>query len=138
MERAAGICGPGPRQYGASAPESEPETKALVNLCRERCVSHVLAFHSQGEEIYSAVWLAHPPAQQKNGRDFRRLKRVRPLEAPSSAWLPMGALRIGLFRKMGRPGFTFEVGKGRNPLPCEQLDSIYERLEESLLLAAVM
>lgn len=136
MERAAGIFGPGARQYGGPSPESEPETKALTQLCRERCVSHVLAFHSQGEEIY---W-------RYGSRTPRRSKKMAEIFSASSGYAqeaPIGLASHGGFKdwfiqEMGRPGFTFEVGKGTNPLPCEQLDSIYERLEESLLLAAVM
>ena len=136
MERAAGIFGPGPRQYGGPSPESEPETIALTRLCRERCVSHVLAFHSQGEEIY---W-------RYGSRTPRRSKKMAEIFAASSGYTqeaPIGLASHGGFKdwfiqEMGRPGFTFEVGKGQNPLPCEQLDSIYDRLEESMLLAAVM
>ena len=36
QERAAGIGGPSPRQWGGPAPESEPETRAMTELCR-RC-----------------------------------------------------------------------------------------------------
>ena len=59
------------------------------------------------------------------------------LEAPVGL-ASHGGFKDWFIREMGRPGFTFEVGKGENPLPCEQLDPIYQRLEESLLLAAVM
>ena len=52
MEQESGITGPAPRQYGGDAPESEPETQALVRLCRSQPFRHALAFHSQGEEIF--------------------------------------------------------------------------------------
>ncbi len=51
-EEAAGIFGPGPTRYGGPRPHSEAETVALCDLCRRYPIAHVLALHSQGEEIY--------------------------------------------------------------------------------------
>ncbi len=136
MEHSAGIWGPSPRQYGGSAPESEPETKALTKLCRSRRVSHVLAFHSQGEEIYWRYG-RHTPHRSKRMAEILAASTGYALEAPVGL-ASHGGFKDWFIKEMGRPGFTFEVGKGENPLPCEQLDPIYQRLEESLLLAAVM
>ena len=37
-----------------------------------------------------------------------------------------------------RPGYTIEVGRGRNPLPISQFDSIYARNLDMLLLSSVI
>lgn len=55
MERESGITGPAPRQYGGPAPESEPETQALVRLCRSHPFRHALAFHSQGKKSFGSM-----------------------------------------------------------------------------------
>ena len=51
LEREAGIYGPGPTRFGGFSPESEPETLALTELCRNRKIRHVLALHTQGQVI---------------------------------------------------------------------------------------
>ena len=51
-ERALGIYGASPTRFGGTKPESEPETVAVVNLCRDTKIRHAVALHSQGEVIY--------------------------------------------------------------------------------------
>ena len=41
-------------------------------------------------------------------------------------------------QQTGRPGFTIEVGKGQNPLPLQQLESIWERLQELMMLSVLV
>ena len=55
MQEAAaknGYTHPAPRRYSGPSPESEPETRAVADLCRRVAFRHVVALHSQGEEIY--------------------------------------------------------------------------------------
>lgn len=49
-----------------------------------------------------------------------------------------GGFKDWFVEKFRRPAFTVEVGKGRNPLPIEALDGIYEKLREMLVLAVVL
>jgi g-D-glutamyl-meso-diaminopimelate peptidase len=37
-----------------------------------------------------------------------------------------------------RPGYTIEVGIGRNPIPISQFDTIYRENEEVMLLAPII
>ena len=37
-----------------------------------------------------------------------------------------------------RPGYTIEAGYGENPLPIEDLEPIYARLMEAMLLAVMV
>ena len=53
LERQNEIYGPAKTRFGGYFPESEPETVALCNLCRQNNIRHVVAFHSQGEVIYA-------------------------------------------------------------------------------------
>lgn len=39
---------------------------------------------------------------------------------------------------LGIPSFTFELGKGRNPLPLSDFERVYKSIEETLVLACVM
>ena len=64
-EEKAGIWGPSPTRYGGIKPESEPETKAICDLCRRANICHALALHSQGEVIYHGYKNIHPKKSKK-------------------------------------------------------------------------
>ena len=136
MERENGIDGPSPRQFGGACAESEPETRALTALCRRAQFRHVLALHSQGEEIY---W-------QYGERTPDTARMMANILAASSGYAvaePTGLASHGGFKdwfieEMGRPGFTIEMGRGKNPLPLDEFEPIYEKAREMLLLAALM
>ncbi|HIW72945.1 MAG TPA: M14 family metallocarboxypeptidase [Firmicutes bacterium] len=132
----SGITGPAPRQYGGPAPESEPETRALVSLCRRADFRHVLALHSQGEEIYWRYGENTPPRAQM-------MAEVMAASSGYAAADPEGLASHGGFKdwfiqETGRPGFTIELGKGVNPLPAADLEPVYGKAQEMLLLAALM
>lgn len=133
LEQRAGIIGPSPRRYGGTGPESEPETKALCRFCRANNFNKAFAFHSQGREIY---W-------NYGSKTPRESRYIAELFAKSSGYMlsqPEGLAQYGGFKDwfieyFEKPGFTIEVGKGKNPLPISQLDEIYNDLEEAMLLA---
>ena len=49
-----------------------------------------------------------------------------------------GGFKDWFIDTLGRPGFTFEVGKGKNPLPVSDLEPIYAKLKEALVLSILM
>lgn len=136
MEQKQGIYGPASRQYGGTHPESEPETAALTALCRRVPFRHAMALHSQGQEIYWEYGPRTPP----------KARLMAGVMAASSGYLaaqPEGLASHGGFKdwfieEFGRPAFTVELGRGQNPLPVSDLLPIYERVEEMLLLTALM
>ncbi|HIZ54849.1 MAG TPA: M14 family metallocarboxypeptidase [Firmicutes bacterium] len=136
MEEEAGIHGPSPRQYGGPRPHSEPETRAVASLCMGFGIRRVLAFHSQGEEIYYSY----------GDRTPENAKIIADAMAASSGYrvcVPDGLASHGGFKdwfieKFGRPGFTIEIGKGENPLPVQDLEPIYARLFEMMLLSILI
>lgn len=136
MELENGITGPAPRQFGGVKPESEPETHALCNLCRKMIFRRAYAFHSQGEEIYWEYGSKTP----KNSLDI-----ARSLSAASgySMARPQGLASHGGFKDwyinvFARPGFTIEIGKGKNPLPLAYFDDIYGKIEKMLILGLLL
>lgn len=135
LETEAGITAPGPTQFGGTAPESEPETQSLTALCRSEAFRHVLAFHSQGEEIY-----AQYGAQTRGAALMTRILALtsgyRLVENAGLA--AHGGFKDWFIHEFGRPGFTIEIGRGQNPLPLSDLDPIYARLREMMTLAAIM
>ena len=136
LELKSGITGPAMTRFGGYAAESEPETKALTELCRRNRIRHVVAFHSQGEVIYWTYGENEPP----------KAKKMAQIMATSSGYaldVPIGIATGGGFKdwfikEFNRPGFTVEVGKGKNPLPATDLDPIYAQLKEMLILCAIM
>lgn len=136
MEKENGIDAPSPRQWCGPEPESEPETKALVALCCRANFRHVIALHSQGEEIY---W-------RYGDRTPSNARVMAEVMAASSGYTiadPEGLASHGGFKdwfieQTGNPGFTIELGKGKNPLPVSEFEAIYAKAQEMLLLAALM
>lgn len=135
-EEASGIVSPMPRQYGGKSPHSEPETKAVANLCCSFNVRCAFAFHSQGEEIMFEYGEHTPQAS----------KYIASLLASCSGYQvirPTGLASHGGFKdwfidKLHRPGFTVEIGRGVNPLPITDLEPIYIKLKEMLVVAALV
>lgn len=131
-----GIIGPAPRQFGGYYPESEPETKALVELCRTRRIRHVVALHSQGEVIYWRFDRCEPPRSRKMAEIFATCSGYA-LDDPTDLAVG-GGFKDWFIQEFYRPGFTVELGKGTNPLPPEQAEPIYHSVQELLMLATVM
>jgi len=136
LEQAEGINSPQPRRFGGYSPESEPETQATVRLCGEYRFRSVYAFHSQGEEIYWQYGSHTPPKSALMARVLAMASGYTPV-------LPTGTASHAGFKdwfieRYHRPGFTIEIGRGKNPLPVEELENIYSRLEEMMTLAMVM
>lgn len=136
QEIAQGIRGPAPGRFGGFAPESEPETRALCDLCRRIPFAKVIAFHSQGEELY---WKYGARTPKSAGHLAERLAGA----AGYAVREPQGLAAHGGFKDwfiqtFGRPGFTVEVGRGQNPLPIGQFAGIYARLEPMLALGLAL
>ena len=128
-----GVFGPSPTRYGGPYPLSEPETQALVNFVSSHNFRLVLSYHSQGELIF---WLYNnitPPNALEIGNIFSKLSGYT-LERnpPVSAY---AGFKDWFIETYNRPGYTFEVGLGRNPLPISQFDKIYQDNREVLLSA---
>lgn len=136
LEQSQGIDGPSPRRYGGSAPASEPETQALVNLCERMNFRSVLALHSQGEEIYWKYGDRTPAGAALMARVLAMASGYE-LKTPVTI-ASHGGFKDWFIEKYGRPGFTVEMGKGRNPLPLTDLEPVYEQLEELFMLGVVM
>ena len=131
-----GIYGPSPTRFGGYKPNSEPETAALVSLCRKNNMRYCLALHSQGEVIYWNYGDFTPPKSRKIAQILATSADYA-LDTPISI-ATGGGFKDWLIKEFNRPGFTVESGKGIKPLPAEKADGIYERIKEMLMLYTVM
>lgn len=135
-ELALGITGPGPTRYGGTAPESEPESFSVADFTRAHDFRLVLAYHSQGEVIYWNFMDMAPPEGRPIGE---QLSRVSGYELDETVGIASYAgYKDWFIQDYRRPGYTVEVGLGRNPLPISQFDQIYSDNINLLLLASII
>ena len=130
-----GYTRPGPRDYVGRAPLDQQETKALAGYTDYIQPELVVAFHSQGKEIYWKFEDIEVPGAEELGRQLAAVSGYTLAETPySSSFAGYKDWFIKLYR---RPGYTIEVGSGENPLPLEQFDEIYRDNLGILVVAAL-
>lgn len=118
-----GYTGPAPRDYVGRAPLTQPEPKALAGYTEYIDPDLVLAYHTQGKEIYWQFLEYQVPGARELGEKFARISGYALSEpAVASSFAGYKDWFIKIFR---RPGFTVEAGSGVNPLPLSQFDEIY-------------
>ena len=118
-----GYTQPGPRDYVGRAPLNQVETKALADYTEALDPALVLAFHTQGKEIYWQFGDFFVPGAKELAEEFGRVSGYAVADTPyESGFAGYKDWFIQYFRK---PGFTIEAGKGVNPLPMEQFPEIY-------------
>ena len=119
-----GYVSPAPRDYVGRAPLEQVEARALAAYTLDTDPALVLAFHSQGREIYWQFEDVFVPGAQALGEEFARLSGYALADTPyESAYAGYKDWFIKYFRK---PGYTIEVGQGENPLPLSQFEEIYQ------------
>ncbi|MDP4132893.1 MAG: M14 family metallopeptidase [Bacillota bacterium] len=135
-EATYGITGPGPTRYSGPAPESEPETKAIVNFTRNHNFRLVLAYHTQGQVIYWDFMNMAPPEAKIIGETLARISGYS-LDV-STGIASYAGYKDWFIQEYRRPGYTIEAGLGKNPLPISQFDTIYAQNLGVLLYAATV
>lgn len=124
---------PSPSKYSGPYSESEPETKAIVDFVRSNRFDMLMAFHSQGGEIYYDFDGKAAENSRKLAMEFADVSGYVPSEPTGSA--AFGGCKDWFIEEFGKAGFTIEMGHGKNPLPREMLDNIYEENAKILLHA---
>jgi len=136
LEISQGITGPAPRDYGGSAPLSEPESSSVVAFTKNHNFRLVIAYHTQGEEIYWQFQNLAPSDALPIARQFSRASGYRVSLNPGEA--AYAGFKDWFIQDYRRPGYTIEVGRGINPLPISQFNSIYNKNEEIMILATLV
>ena len=117
-------------------PESEPETRILAALCRRLPFRHAVALHTQGEEIYWRYGAHTPPQSEMMARVLAAVSGYAVADPSEEA--AHGGFKDWFIDTFHRPAFTLELGRGQNPLPLRDFESIYAKAREMLLLSLLL
>lgn len=118
-----GFTTPGPRDYVGRAPLDQVEARALANYTQIIDPALVLAYHTQGGEIYWQFENIFVPGARELGEEFARVSGYDLADTPYNS--SFAGYKDWFIRFFRRPGYTIEAGRGENPLPISQFDEIY-------------
>jgi g-D-glutamyl-meso-diaminopimelate peptidase len=127
-----GFTTPGPRDYVGRAPLDQLETRALAGYTESIDPALVIAWHSQGKEIYWQFRDYEVPGARELGEAFARVSGYTLAETPYNS--SFAGYKDWFIQNFRRPGYTVEVGMGENPLPLAQFEEIYRDVLGILIL----
>ncbi|AIQ63506.1 peptidase M14 [Paenibacillus stellifer] len=127
-----GRSGPSPRDYGGPAPLSEPEAAALAELCFRTPFEAAVSLHSQGQEIYWNYRGFEPPESRSMAEAMGAASGYRAVFLEGSD----AGFKDWFIQEFRKPGFTVELGFGRNPLPLEEFEDM--TTETGQILASLL
>lgn len=124
IKYAQGFTRPGPRNYTGTAPLETPENRAMSELTRQERFDRVLSYHTQGGEIYWEYQGRAPYGSKALAEKFSAASGYSVGNVPyNSSFAGYKDWAIDAF---GIEAFTIEAGRGDNPLPIDDLDSLYK------------
>ena len=129
-----GYVNPGPRDFVGRAPLDQAESRALAEYTRYIDPDLVVAFHSQGKEIYWQFQDIFVPGARELGEKMAHSSGYTLADTPYNS--AFAGYKDWFIKEFGRPGYTIEVGEGVNPLPIEQFPQIYRDNLPILVIAA--
>lgn len=118
-----GYTTPAPRDYVGYEPLSAHESRAVYDFTLSHDFDLVIAYHTQGEEIYWTFDGEEPDGALKYGMEFERLSGYKLAQTPLES--SYAGYKDWFISRFARPGFTVEAGRGENPLPITQFPKIY-------------
>lgn len=131
-----GVNGASPTRFGGPFPFSERETRAIKKAIAMYRPRTLYALHSQGEEIYWRYADRMPKESRYIAEVLSALSGYK-LCDPETVALGAG-LKDWFIKKYNRPGFTIELGLGKNPLPYCDFDEIYQKVRRMLFVALII
>jgi len=130
-----GFTSPAPRDYVGRAPLNQLETQALAGYTEFLDPALVLAYHSQGGDIYWRFRDYEVPGAQELGEQMAAASGYALSDTPYASGF--AGYKDWFIQEFRRPGYTIEVGRGVNPLPLSQFDEIYNDNIGILTIAAL-
>lgn len=120
----------------AIGPLTEPEAIAIYNFTLSHNFNLVIAYHTQGEEIYWNFQNIIPPRGYEIGTAFANSSGYLLTEVPYNS--SFAGYKDWFILQYNRPGFTIEAGLGETPLPISQFNQIYNDNLGILILGAIL
>lgn len=120
-------------KYAGPYSESEPETKAMVDFVKKNNFDMLIAFHSQGREIYYDFDGITAENSRKLAEEMARVSGYAVTTPTGSAGF--GGCKDWFIKEFGKAGFTIEIGSGKNPLPVDMLSEIFDENAKIILKA---
>ena len=130
-----GYTTPGPRDYVGRAPLNQFESRALAGYTEAVDPELILAYHSQGREIYWQFMDYQVPGARELGERLAQVSGYTLADVPYESGF--AGYKDWFIQNFRRPGYTIEVGSGVNPLPLSQFDEIYRDNLGILVTAAL-
>lgn len=106
-----------------NGPLVAPEALALYNFTLSHNFRLILAYHTQGKEIYWQFQNYAPANAEKIGNLFASVSGYTLAEVPYNS--SFAGFKDWFLQQYRRPGYTIEAGIGENPLPLSQFYEIY-------------
>lgn len=131
-----GFTRPAPRDFVGFGPLTEPESLAIYNFTLAHNFRLVIAYHTQGQEIYWNFQNINPPNSYKIGRSFELASGYKLANVPYNS--SFAGFKDWFIQDFNRPGYTIESGIGENPLPISQFSQIYSDNLGLLILGAIL
>ena len=127
---------PAPRDFVGFGPLTEPEALCIYDFTLMHNFRLVIAFHTQGQEIYWNFQNINSPSGYTIANKFAEVSGYAVAEVPYNS--SFAGFKDWFIQDYNRPGFTIEAGLGENPLPLEQFDQIYIDNLGILILGAIL
>lgn len=131
-----GFTSPAPRDFVGYGPLTEPEALAIYNFTLRYNFSLVIAYHTQGKEIYWNFQNINPPKGYEIGKQFASASGYSLTDVTYNS--SFAGYKDWFIQSYNKPGYTIEAGIGNNPLPISQFDEIYNDNIGILILGATL
>ena len=133
---AQGYTSPSPRDFVGYGPLTEPESLALYNFTLSKNFNLILAYHTQGKEIYWQFQDYAPQNAKRIGNIFATVSGYKLADVPFES--SFAGYKDWFLQEYRRPGYTIEAGLGQNPLPISQFNEIYNDNIGILVLSTIL
>lgn len=131
-----GFSKPAPRDFVGYGPLTEPESLAVYNFTLSHDFQLVIAYHTQGQEIYWQFLNFNPPNSYQIGQQFASSSGYLLADTPYNS--SFAGYKDWFIQNYNRPGYTIEAGIGENPLPISQFNEIYQDNLGILILGTIL
>lgn len=133
---ALGITSPAPAEFVGQSPLSAPESRAMYDYTLSVRPALALSFHTQGEVIYWRYDGYAPSGAEDIGKAFSAVSGYTLEDTPYASGF--AGYKDWVISALDVPTFTIEAGRGTNPLPISDFDSIYTDNLGILTLGALL